>query len=270
MDAALAVQKEAVRRRAQSRMQEGSSDEAFDVVAEACHDMRTPLAAMRATVELLTDPSVASVENDGAVVRHAERLTRALTWLEALTDNLMFWALQREGTLQLRRSRVPLSQCVQGAVAIVEPLLRQRGQSVRVSQPAEGADVLADADRVIQVLINLLMNASTYGPPGHAIDLVVRALGHELEVRVTDSGPGIEPHEQARVFDRYVQGTSGERKRGGLGLGLHIVKQLVALHDGSAGVDSRPGEGASFWIRIPSLVASDGVAAQTAQAAHAA
>jgi signal transduction histidine kinase len=229
---------------------------AFDVVAAICHDMRTPVASLRATVEVLEEHrSLAEHE----VTTQVERLKRGLTWLDGLVNNLTSWALQRGGRLVLRPARICVADCITQAVAVVEPLLQQRRQAVVVTQPVPCPHAHADADRLTQVLINLLMNASAYGPAEQPIAVHISAVAaaaadqaDQVEVRVTDQGDGLAPAERHHIFDQYTRGSAGHRRRHGLGLGLHIVKTFVELHGGAVGVESRPGSGASFWFRLPS------------------
>jgi len=208
---------------------------------------------MRVTVEMFEDTSGAGAQD---VALRLHQLNRGLTWLETLVNELSSWALHGEGALPVRPAYMLVADCVAAALAVVGPLLQQRCQAVRVSQPAAVPAIVADPDRVTQALVNLLMNASAYGPVGQRIDVDVRPLPGAVEVRVTDSGPGLNPVEQARVFEPFTRGASSLRHPNGLGLGLHIVKQFAELHGGSVGVESRPDHGASFWPRLPAPAAA--------------
>jgi signal transduction histidine kinase len=223
-------------------------DDTFDVVAATCHDMRTPVAALRATAEVLEDHTVLDPEE---IAVQVARLKRGLVWLEELVNNLTSWALKRDGALVLRCDPVDAAECVRGAIAVVEPLLWQRRQEVVTRWHGGGAITDADPERLAQALVNLLMNASAYGPPGEPICVDVRTIAGYVEVAVTDAGEGLHPDEQAHVFDAYVRGHAGNRRKNGLGLGLHIVRELVERQGGTVGVRSEPGQGASFWVRLP-------------------
>jgi signal transduction histidine kinase len=165
---------------------------------------------------------------------------------------------------------VPIADCVTQAIAVVEPLLRQRGQRVAVTHPDRPVEVWADPDRLTQVLINLLMNASAYGPFDQPIAVGVRVVASQVETRVTDQGSGLEPGEEAYIFERYVRGDAGARRKNGLGLGLYIVKAFVESQGGVVGVDTQPGKGASFWFRLPATVAATPVSATPVSATLAA
>ena len=120
-----------------------------------------------------------------------------------------------------------------------------------MSNPTTRID--ADPQLVGQALVNLLTNASAYSPVGELIDITIRTNGEWVEIRVTDRGPGVLPHERERIFERYARGSAGERQRRGLGLGLHLARAVVERHGGAIGVDSVIGQGSTFWITLPSL-----------------
>ena len=123
----------------------------------------------------------------------------------------------------------------------------------RFSSPPELPDVWADAGRIEQVVTNLLSNATKFSPKGSVVDVKLIAQEDErLRVEVTDRGPGLSEELAARVFERFVQGESGDTRRsGGTGLGLTIARSIVDRHGGEIGVRSRPGEGATFYFELP-------------------
>jgi signal transduction histidine kinase len=227
----------------------------YTVVAALCHDIRTPLGSLQAAVEVLHDYPAMSPQDLASMV---ERLRRGLVWLEGLVEDLSTWAAHRDGALEI--SRVPVhvaDDVVTRAVDVVGPLLMQRRQEVRTHKVEKGVWAMGDPVRLTQVVVNLLANASAYGPPGSPIDVAASGAGADddsIEVRVTDRGPGLRAEEQATVFDRYVRGAAGLAgpHHRGSGLGLSIVREIVHLHGGSVGVESVPGKGASFWFRVPS------------------
>jgi two-component system OmpR family sensor kinase len=218
------------------------------VVAAVCHDLRTPVASLHATVEVLSDHrSLSSKE----IAEQVERLRRGLTWLESLVENLTAWTAGHDVAAELNCAVMSIRECADQAIVVVEPLLRARQQSVRLSCPSPSPRLYGDSLRIGQALINLLMNASVYGPPAVPIDVDIQTEETDIVIRVLDRGPGLTAHEQRRVFERYARGSASFSNGKGLGLGLYIVRQIAQLHRGSAGVDSHPGKGASFWIRLP-------------------
>jgi signal transduction histidine kinase len=114
--------------------------------------------------------------------------------------------------------------------------------------------VSVEPDRIMQVLVNLLTNATEYCPEGSTIKVTASSVGSEVEVAVSDDGPGIPRDQRDHVFDRFTRGEAGLTQRvGGTGLGLAISKSLVELHGGAIGVTSKEGEGATFRIVLPAL-----------------
>jgi signal transduction histidine kinase len=217
-----------------------------DVLAALGHELRAPLASLRMTLDLLAE------ESPNALL--VARLESGLGWLEGLVDNLGTWALLEAGRLSVARRPVDAAAVAERALALVAPLLERRGQRAELICPRPGLALDGDPHYLGQVLVNLLTNAIRYGRPGGLIELSISAVGACVELRVTDEGPGIPPREQARIFGPYARGARARRAGGpGLGLGLHIVRTLVAMHEGTVGVDSEPGRGASFWVRLPGV-----------------
>jgi len=228
---------------------------ATEVLATLGHELRTPLATLRATLELLADLPAAGAEAERRAL--LPRLERSLGWLERLVENLTTAALAQSGHLPLRRAPVRLDRCLEGAVSLLRPLLERRGQAVALRCASPGPWVAADPVGLGQVLVNLLSNASAYSPPGAEITVAVAAAAGAVEVRVHDRGPGVPRCEQGRIFRPYARGRAARASgAGGVGLGLHIVQTLVHLHGGTVGVRSAPGQGACFWFRLPTTPTS--------------
>jgi signal transduction histidine kinase len=253
----------------------GAVGGASDIMAAACHEIRTPVAALHATVEVLTDYATLSAAEIGDLVG---RLQRGLTWLEGMVENLTASAVADSGHVALRREDVvQVMECVETAVNVVEPLALGRRQRISVSSESDGASVRAgdgdvggssvygDGGKITQALINLLMNGCSYTPDGGAIAVSVRTAGGDVEVRVTDTGPGVNEAERAQIFHRYTRGRAGASRSAGLGLGLHIVKTLIEQQGGCVGVESPPGCGASFWFTLRRALGD----AQPRRAVHA-
>lgn len=151
----------------------------------------------------------------------------------------------------LRRRPVALEEIIGDALAIVRPLVERRRQEIRLTEPADLAPIEVDRGRMTQVLVNLLANASRYSPIGRQIDLVVEQRAAVLRVSVADRGPGISPDDRVNVFRRFVRLNEEAEEQQGMGLGLYLVKRVVEAHDGTVGVDDRPGGGAVFWFELP-------------------
>jgi signal transduction histidine kinase len=136
----------------------------------------------------------------------------------------------------------------------MQPLLHRRQQKLALSAPDVIPLVYADAARLTQVLVNLLANASKYGPIGQTIDLEVQSAGDgQVRVAVADRGPGLSPAIREKLFRRFGRVEVVDGAEHGVGLGLWVVKVIVSEHGGTVGADERPGGGAVFWFTVPSL-----------------
>ena len=231
---------------------ESSADPApqpADVLAALGHEMSTPLATLRATLEVLAG---ASSSESGHATEMMRRLERSVGWLEGLVGDLTTWSLLETGRLPVVRRHVRINECLDLALDLVKPLLDSKQQRLLISSPRPAPPVEADSRRLGQVLVNLLRNACRHSPVGSQIDVTVALRGDDVEVRVTDQGVGIPRRQQRAIFAPYVTSQKTRPDRGtGLGLGLHIAKTLVERHGGTVGVDSKVGQGASFWVRLP-------------------
>jgi len=214
------------------------------------HELRTPLALIRAPIEELTARGglPEQVQNTLQVVlRNALRLHR-------LIDGLLDLARLEAGQLRLRISAIDASALVQSAVAAFQPAAESMGLRLNLQVPPgpPPAALMGDSEKLEVVLTNLLGNAVKFTERGGTIDVQVRYVDNNqaIEIEVADNGPGIPLSEQPHIFERFRRVESPGRKQGGAGIGLALVKELCELHGGSVRVESRPGEGARFTIRL--------------------
>lgn len=214
------------------------------------HEFRTPLSALKASVELLLE-EVDSLTSEEAAELLAS-IHRSVTGLQALIDNLLESARIEAGHFTIRRLPTNLADVLDEAADMVNPLLVRRRQRLTISQP-EGLPLIhVDPTRLTQVIVNLLSNACKYGPIGEAIDLTAeRPEADLLRVSVADRGEGIPPAERGNLFRRFVRLAAHDGTQYGVGLGLSVVKAIVEEHGGQVGVDERPGGGSIFWFTIP-------------------
>jgi signal transduction histidine kinase len=190
----------------------------------------------------------------GAALKLVRRAQRSAAWLQTLTENLTSAACIESGTLDVQAQPTDLRECIEDAVLLVRGLLDQRGQSVSVSAiPDEATHAHADHGRVVQIIANLLSNASRYSVDADTLEIHVAPTRQHLRISVTDHGPGISPDDQQRIFGSWTR-LEGAAP-GGLGLGLSIVRGLVQQHGGRVGVESTLGKGATFWFTLPMAVA---------------
>lgn len=220
-----------------------------EFLAMLAHEIRNPLAAIRNSVAVLRlahlDPG-ASASAQGAIQRQMEHLTR-------LVEDLLDVSRISHGKLALRRAPIDLRPAIEQAIEANGPIFASHGQSLEVAIEDSPLPVDADATRVTQAIGNLLSNASKFTPRAGKIRLAAGIENAEVVVRVRDDGIGIPPEHLAGLFDMFSQvDTSLERAQDGLGIGLHLVKQLVEMHGGHVEARSEGlGRGSEFIVRLP-------------------
>jgi PAS domain S-box-containing protein len=220
-----------------------------EFLATLAHELRNPLAPIRNALLLMRGP--APPGGHEPVRAMAER---QVAHLARLVDDLMDVARISEGKIELRRESVDLHTVVRQAVETARPLIDDRRHRLVVTLPPGPVRLEGDPTRLEQVLWNLLNNAAKYTGPGGRIDLSAEAVGGQVVVRVRDTGVGIEPSMLPRLFRMFVQlGEHKEHARGGLGIGLGLVRTLVELHGGTiTALSEGPGKGSEFVVRLPS------------------
>jgi two-component system phosphate regulon sensor histidine kinase PhoR len=218
-----------------------------DFVANASHEIKTPLTAIRGFAEMLLSSDLASRDARNhleIILRHSERLSR-------LIEDLLELSRLESGTFTLEPEELDLAALAAELCRELEPRLRERGISIRIE--ADGSPrAFADARAVRQIFQNLLDNALKYSDPDRAIEVRVRAQGDVVRVDVADHGIGIPEADRARIFERFYRVDRGRaREQGGTGLGLSIVKHLVQASGGEVWVESTPGVGSTFSFTVP-------------------
>ena len=215
-----------------------------EVMAVVSHDLRGPLGSALLGCSLLGD----DVGAEGKMV--LARMDKGLRHMQRLVDDLVLVIKAERGEIPLQRENVALEPLLLEAKAIVDDAARESGVTVLVHPPTASSPMAVPADRhrMLQVLSNLLQNGIKFTPSGGSVTLSVEGVDDVVEISVQDTGTGISPEKQGRIFDRFY--TDDQRERG-LGLGLAIAHGIVQLHAGTIGVDSQPGAGARFWVRLP-------------------
>jgi len=218
------------------------------LMGSVSHDLRTPLASIKASISDLADPGLALSDDDRAtLLRAAEEETDRLT---RLVTNLLDMSRIQAGALAPHRSATPLDELI-GAVAVrLAPMLRDHRLTVDVPEGLPLVDV--DYLLVEQVFSNLLENAARYTPAGTAVSVSAATVpgAGQLEIRVADHGPGVAEAERERIFDQFYR-PRAEGRDLGTGMGLAIVKGIVEAHGGRIWVEPTPGGGATFALRLP-------------------
>jgi len=223
-----------------------------EFLATLAHELRNPLAPIRNSLQLLMMPGMQAA----AVEQAHSMMDRQLTHMVRLIDDLMDVSRITRGKLQLRKEHVPLAAVLESALETIRPLVEQMGHELTVTLPQQPLMVDADPTRLAQVFQNLLHNASKYSDRGGQIHLNVERQASDVVVTVKDTGIGIAADQLPRIFEMFTQiDGSLEKSRGGLGVGLTLVKRLMHMHGGRVEAMSKGlGQGSAFVVRLPIVV----------------
>ena len=233
-----------------------------EFLATLAHELRNPLAPIRSGLQVLR---MAGSDAETSTRVHAI-MDRQLTHLVALVDDLLDVARITHGQIELKRSWIDLADVLASAVETSRPLIDAEQHSLTLDLPKEALPLYADATRLRQVVSNLLNNAAKYTPRGGRIVLGLRREGEQAWITVADNGIGIAAGALDEVFDMFTQvGRERHRARGGLGIGLSLVRSLAELHGGSASAASAgAGQGSVFTVCLPLAQGAAGVPAAAA------
>jgi PAS domain S-box-containing protein len=236
-----------------------------DFLAMLGHELRNPLAPIVTALHLM------DMRAPEPFRRERDVIERQVSHMVRLVDDLLDIARIARGKIALDRARLDLVALVEGAVEANRPALAGNRLSIELDAPTRPLFVDGDRVRLTQIVGNLLANAAKFSPPGERIIVHVRPAGDDVELAVEDHGAGIAPELLPRVFELFVQGPQElARERGGLGLGLAIVANLVALHGGRAAAESAgPGRGSTFRVTLPRAAAASEVERPAARAIEA-
>ncbi len=219
-----------------------------DFVSGVSHELRTPLAQIRMFSETLL---LGRVRSDEEQVRSLEIIDQEARRLTHLVENLLHFSRSERQLTRLSPAPAPLAPLVSEAAEGFAPLAAARGVTLR-TELADGVVALVDADALRQMLLNLLDNAVKYGPAGQTVTLGLSVGEGRARICVDDQGPGVPAADRERIWDQFWR---LERDRGsavaGTGIGLSVVRELVALHGGRAWAEDAPGSGGRFVIELP-------------------
>ena len=222
-----------------------------EFLAMLAHELRNPLAPISTAAEMLR----MTADSDPRTKRASEVIGRQVRHMTALVDDLLDVSRVTRGLVELEMEPVDVKAAVASAVEQVRPLLEGRNHSLTVRTGSAPALVQGDRTRLVQVIANLLNNAAKYTPQGGAITLALDAADGQVRVCVVDNGIGIDDALLPHVFDLFTQAErTPDRTQGGLGIGLALVRTLVALHGGDVTAHSDgPGMGSTFTVTLPAL-----------------
>lgn len=222
-------------------------------LANVSHEFRTPLTAVAASVELLIDQAGDLTPQELHELLNTLHL--GVLNLHKLVDNLLESANIEAGRFRVHARPASMGEIIADAAATMQPLLDRHGQRLVVELPAAIPVVMADPRRAVQVLVNLLSNASNaqrgLADSHVTISALLEGDGRTVRVLVADQGPGIPPEQRAVLLQGQRFAGAGGDTAGGFGLGLSVVKAIVEGHGGRWGIDDRPGGGAVVWFTLP-------------------
>jgi signal transduction histidine kinase len=221
-----------------------------EFVTLVSHELRTPLTSVTGYVELL-------LEGQGGMLTEAQReslgiVQRNAEWLVKLIDDLLDMSRIEAGRVELKHMTLDLVHLIQGVASSLRPQLEAKGQRLTLNLDRALPAISGDADRVTQILTNLLSNAHKYTPAGGSITITVRGEEGRVRVSVQDTGIGLSLDDQARLFTMFFRAQHRATEGvGGTGLGLAISRALVELHGGEITVTSALGQGSTFSFTLP-------------------
>lgn len=215
------------------------------------HDLRAPLTAIKMSAGILqvslppdlTVPLVQLVANIG---RNSERLNNML-------EDLLDFSRLEQGRITLNLERLELGEALAAVIYNLMPFFEEKNQPIQLNHADQALWVMADRNRLEQALVNLLTNANKYTPEGGRVEASFTLEPNYVTVQIKDSGPGIPKEEQNLIFNRYYRRAIHDQSRliTGSGLGLPIARSLVELHKGQLWVESEPGQGSTFKLKLP-------------------
>lgn len=218
-----------------------------DLLAVVSHDLRNPLGVVVMKVGMLL-ASLTHSERSTKLKRDLEAVQRATSRMKRLIADLLDFASIETGKLSVTSEPQPLLPLIEQSVEAAQLLAANRGQTIEPRVPDESVWVIADRERILQVISNLVGNAIKFSPEGSSIVVGAERHGDQARFFVSDKGPGVNADQMPRLFERYWQGSP---RKESVGLGLFICKGIVDAHGGEIWVESVPGEGATFYFTLP-------------------
>ena len=233
-----------------ARQVQASQQSQKDFVANVSHELKTPLTAIQGFAQAIKD---GTVQTDIEVDQAAEVIQSEASRMDRLVTDLLTLAKMDAGTATFSMQMTDLNALLRSAARKFTPLAEKAGLELTITFSSVEAPVKADPDRLMQVLDNLLTNAIKFTPQGGQISLTCQVDEEFVSLHIEDTGPGIPPEEQERIFERFYQVDKARTGGGarGYGLGLAISKQIIENHGGSLSLSSESGVGSHFVVKLP-------------------
>jgi signal transduction histidine kinase len=221
-----------------------------DFLANMSHELRTPLNAIIGFSEVLSERMFGEVNEKQA--EYLKDIHESGRHLLSLINDILDLSKIEAGRMELELSSFDLPGAVSNAMTLVRERAQRHGIQLALEMDPGLGELQADERKVKQILLNLLSNAVKFTPDGGKVDVSTRKVDGRIEIAVRDTGIGIAPEDHAAVFEEFKQvGRDYTRKAEGTGLGLALTKRLVELHGGEISLESEPGRGSTFTVKLP-------------------
>ena len=222
-----------------------------DLIASVSHDLRTPLASMRAMVEAIND---GVVSDQATILRYASTLKSEVEHLSTLIDDLFELSRLDSGTIEIQLKPSSIEEILDSSLDGMKAQISGRSLNLQSKLEGDIEPVLVDPHKIQRVMYNLIQNAIRHTPADGTIVIEAQDTGQMVRIDVADTGQGIPENDLDKVFDRFYRGEkSRSREYGGTGLGLAIARGIVESHGGRIWVESRPGTGSRFSFSLPKV-----------------
>ncbi len=221
-----------------------------EFVSMVSHELRTPLTSIGGYLEMLLDGDAGDINDEQE--EYLEIIQRNTVRLSALINDLLDVSRIESGRIELKKQQLDMHEIIQGATESIRPYIEERQQGLDIQLPPSLPEVHGDVDRITQVLINFVSNASKYTPHGGKITIMLDNPEGFVCINVMDNGIGLSSAELKKLFTRFFRADNRTtREVGGTGLGLWISKSLVEMHGGEVSVESKKGKGSTFSFTLP-------------------
>jgi signal transduction histidine kinase len=221
--------------------------EQSDLISDVVHELRTPMTSIIGYSKMLNMPGIPSESRS----QFANTIYREATRLGKMVNDFLEWARLEAGRIRFERKAVDVRRLVHETALLIEPQAQERGITIKRDLPEGALNVIGDAARLKQVLVNLASNGVKYNRDQGELSFGVRRTDGRACISVSDTGIGIPPESLDKIFDRFYRAPGAENVVRGSGLGLNVAKALVEAHGGSIDVESVVGKGTTFRIFLP-------------------
>lgn len=219
-------------------------------LAIVSHDLRNPLSAISMGAELMRSSLSKRLET-GESLKFLDIIERNVANMDRMISDLLDVERMANNRLELHLEKNNIGELLRECADLFAPVALGKGFKIQIEQMTQPILAQVDHDKILQVLSNLIGNALKFSPKGSVIKLSARTHGNEIEISVSDNGPGIPAEKIAQIFDRFSQLKTNDRR--GLGLGLFISKWIVEAHNGKIRVNSEVGQGSTFTFTLPPI-----------------